>query len=49
MLPDDRLRTVYDETDEVKERVAEVVYRFVFRSLNRLHVFNGDPTRATIC
>ena len=35
--------TVYDETDEVKERVAEVVYRFVFRSLNRLHVFNGDP------
>lgn len=35
--------SVYDETDEVKERVAEVVYRFVFRSLNRLHVFNGDP------
>lgn len=35
--------TVYDETDEVKERVAEVLYRFVFRSLNRLHVFNGDP------
>ena len=35
--------TVYDETDEVKERVAEVLYRFVFRGLNRLHVFNGDP------
>ena len=35
--------TVYDETDETKERVAEVLYRFVFRSLNRLHVFNGDP------
>lgn len=34
---------VYDETDDTKERVAEVLYRFVFRSLNRLHVFNGDP------
>lgn len=34
---------VYSEPDEVQERVAEVLYRFVFRSLNRLHAFNGDP------
>lgn len=35
--------SVYDETVAVKEHVAEVLYRFVFRGLNRLHVFNGDP------
>ena len=38
-----RFETIYDETEEVKARVAEVLYRFVFRSLNRQHVFNGDP------
>ena len=26
-----------------RERVAEILYRFVFRSLNRQFVFNGDP------
>ncbi|MCY3850366.1 MAG: AarF/ABC1/UbiB kinase family protein [Acidimicrobiaceae bacterium] len=42
-VPGRPFESVYDESDEVKERVAEVVYRFVFRSLNRLYVFNGDP------
>lgn len=28
---------------EERQRVAEIVYRFVFRSLNRQYVFNGDP------
>jgi predicted unusual protein kinase regulating ubiquinone biosynthesis (AarF/ABC1/UbiB family) len=34
---------IYGEPAEVRARVAEVLYRFVFRSLNRQHVFNGDP------
>lgn len=34
---------VYDADPETRQRVAEVVYRFVFRSLNRQYVFNGDP------
>ncbi len=38
-----RFENVYEAPQETKEQVAEVLYRFVFRSLNRLHVFNGDP------
>ncbi|MEZ5166314.1 MAG: AarF/ABC1/UbiB kinase family protein [Acidimicrobiales bacterium] len=34
---------VYDAPVEERERVAEILYRFVFRSLNRQYVFNGDP------
>jgi predicted unusual protein kinase regulating ubiquinone biosynthesis (AarF/ABC1/UbiB family) len=34
---------IYDADRVEKERVAEILYRFVFRSLNRQYVFNGDP------
>jgi predicted unusual protein kinase regulating ubiquinone biosynthesis (AarF/ABC1/UbiB family) len=34
---------VYEADLEERERVAEILYRFVFRSLNRQYVFNGDP------
>lgn len=34
---------VYGAEPAERERVAEVLYRFVFRSLNRQYVFNGDP------
>lgn len=34
---------IYDDDLEARERVAEILYRFVFRSLNRQYVFNGDP------
>lgn len=35
--------TSYELPEAERARVAEIVYRFVFRSLNRHHVFNGDP------
>ena len=37
----------FDEVDAwpqaERDRVGEILYRFVFRSLYRLHAFNGDP------
>ena len=33
----------YHRPEAERERIAEVVYRFVFRSLNRQFVCNGDP------
>jgi predicted unusual protein kinase regulating ubiquinone biosynthesis (AarF/ABC1/UbiB family) len=33
----------YGRGEAERERIAEIVYRFVFRSLNRQFVFNGDP------
>ncbi len=42
-VPGRLFEAVYDESREEKERVAEILYRFVFRSLNRQYVFNGDP------
>jgi predicted unusual protein kinase regulating ubiquinone biosynthesis (AarF/ABC1/UbiB family) len=35
--------TLYDEPQHVRDHYGEVLYRFVFRSLNRQRVFNGDP------
>jgi predicted unusual protein kinase regulating ubiquinone biosynthesis (AarF/ABC1/UbiB family) len=34
---------IHDAPAAERDRVAEIVYRFVFRSLNRQYVFNGDP------
>ena len=42
-VPGRPFETVYDADGEERQRVAEIVYRFVFRSLNRQYVFNGDP------
>ena len=42
-VPGRAFESVYDADEEERQRVAEVVYRFVFRSLNRQYVFNGDP------
>ncbi len=39
----ERFEAVYDRSQEERDRVAEILYRFVFRSLNRQYVFNGDP------
>jgi predicted unusual protein kinase regulating ubiquinone biosynthesis (AarF/ABC1/UbiB family) len=42
-VPGRPFESVYDASKEERDRVAEIVYRFVFRSLNRQYVFNGDP------
>lgn len=34
---------IYEADEDERQRVAEILYRFVFRSLNRHYVFNGDP------
>ncbi len=39
----ERFEAIYDRPQPERERVGEVLYRFVFRSLNRNFVFNGDP------
>ena len=39
----DRFEAIYDRPRAEQERAGEVLYRFVFRSLNRNFVFNGDP------
>ncbi|MEM9520123.1 MAG: AarF/ABC1/UbiB kinase family protein [Actinomycetota bacterium] len=39
----ERFEAIYDRSQEERDRVAETLYRFVFRSLNRQYVFNGDP------
>ncbi len=39
----ERFDAVFERSASERERVAEILYRFVFRSLNRQFVFNGDP------
>jgi predicted unusual protein kinase regulating ubiquinone biosynthesis (AarF/ABC1/UbiB family) len=39
----DRLETVLTWSEEERGLAAEAIYRYVFRSLYRLHAFNGDP------
>jgi len=38
-----RFEEIYQRPQEERDRVGEILYRFVFRSLNRQYVFNGDP------
>ncbi len=38
-----RFEEIYNRPQEERDRVGEILYRFVFRSLNRQYVFNGDP------
>lgn len=38
-----RFETAKGWTQEERDLVGEVIYRFVFRSFNRHQVFNGDP------
>ena len=38
-----RFEASFDLPQSERDRVAEVLYRFVFRSLNRQYTFNGDP------
>jgi predicted unusual protein kinase regulating ubiquinone biosynthesis (AarF/ABC1/UbiB family) len=42
-VPGRPFEEVYRADRAERERVAEILYRFVFRSLNRQYVFNGDP------
>jgi predicted unusual protein kinase regulating ubiquinone biosynthesis (AarF/ABC1/UbiB family) len=42
-IPGRPFETAYDLPQDQRDFYAEVLYRFVFRSLNRQHVFNGDP------
>lgn len=39
----ERFEQIYERSQEERDRVAETLYRFVFRSLNRQYTFNGDP------
>lgn len=39
----DGFDTVVAADQATRDRAAEIIYRFVFRSLYRLHAFNGDP------
>ncbi len=38
-----RWREALDAPADLKQHWAEVVYRFVFGTINRFHMFNGDP------
>ena len=38
-----RFESAFDLPQADRDRVAEILYRFVFRSLNRQYTFNGDP------
>ncbi len=38
-----RFEDIYDRPQAERDRVGEILYRFVFRSLNRQYSFNGDP------
>jgi predicted unusual protein kinase regulating ubiquinone biosynthesis (AarF/ABC1/UbiB family) len=38
-----RFTEVETWSQEERDLAAEAIYRFVFRSLYRLHLFNGDP------
>lgn len=42
-VPGRPFEDIYESDTGERERVAEILYRFVFRSLNRQYVFNGDP------
>lgn len=42
-VPGRPFESAYDSDAAERQRVAEILYRFVFRSLNRQYVFNGDP------
>ncbi len=42
-VPGRPFEEIYRADRAERERVAEILYRFVFRSLNRQYVFNGDP------
>ena len=39
----ERFEAIFDRSVQEQQRVAEILYRFVFRSLNCHFVFNGDP------
>ena len=39
----ERFAGTADWTHQERSLAGEIIYRFVFRSLNRYHVFNGDP------
>ncbi|NNE73237.1 MAG: AarF/ABC1/UbiB kinase family protein [Acidimicrobiales bacterium] len=39
----DRFATMLERSRAERDRAGEILYRFVFRSLYRLRVFNGDP------
>lgn len=39
----ERFEMAYDQPQAERDRIGEILYRFVFRSLNRQFVFNGDP------
>jgi predicted unusual protein kinase regulating ubiquinone biosynthesis (AarF/ABC1/UbiB family) len=39
----ERFEAAYERPAAERADIAEVLYRFVFRSLNRQFVFNGDP------
>ncbi|MGI8663686.1 MAG: ABC1 kinase family protein [Acidimicrobiales bacterium] len=39
----ERLETVLTWSQDERDLAAEAIYRYVFRSLYRLHAFNGDP------
>ena len=43
LVTGERFEAVYERDQQERDRVAEILYRFVFRSLNRQYVFNGDP------
>ena len=38
-----RFERAFELPQEARDRIAEILYRFVFRSLNRQYTFNGDP------
>ncbi|MDW3220167.1 MAG: AarF/ABC1/UbiB kinase family protein [Acidimicrobiales bacterium] len=42
-VPGRPFEAIYEADEDERQRVAEILYRFVFRSLNRHYVFNGDP------
>ena len=42
-VPGRPFETAYDEPQDRRNEIAEILYRFVFRSLNRQLAFNGDP------
>lgn len=38
-----RFESAFDLPQADRDRISEILYRFVFRSLNRQYSFNGDP------
>ena len=39
----ERFESAQNWTQKERDLIGEVIYRFVFRSFNRHHIFNGDP------